>query len=75
MFPYSAQNAPWKQNTEDHFSKYTLVKQCYLFWQSAVFCLFSACVKQLKIRATDSSISKGLLQTEKWLWRQAAMYA
>lgn len=43
------------------------------FWQSAVFCLFSACVKLLKIRATHSSISKGLLQIEKWLWREAAI--
>lgn len=39
----------------------------FFFWQSAVFCHFSACVKLLKVRARHSSVSKGLLQIEKWL--------
>lgn len=40
MFSHSVQNALWKQNTEDHFSKYTLVKQCYFFGKVLYFVCF-----------------------------------
>ena len=68
-----------RMHYENKIQKITLVNTHWLsnatFWQSAVFCRFSACVKLLKIRARHSSISKGLLQVEKWLWREAAIYA